>query len=87
MVQPLQPQVLDRLTQHIRAERVGMNKRIRVQNRAVDVRFGGEIHDRIDIVALDRLAHGGCIADIAAHKRKAGVAFSRREILEVAGVG
>ena len=70
------------------AEDVGAQKRLRVVDRAVDVRLGSEVHDRVDAAGrIDGRADRGRVADAALHEAVARIVGNRREVLQVAGVG
>ena len=63
------------------AERVGVDERVGLGDRAVDVRLGGEVDDRVD--ALDRVGDGGRVLDGAVHEPDVEVL----EVLAPARVG
>jgi hypothetical protein len=58
-----------------------------VHDRLIDVCFGGEVDDRIDIVILDGCAYGIDIADIALNEGKMRVGLQIGHIFEAASVG
>ena len=63
-----------------------MHKRERVIDRAIHVRLGGKMHDRLRAMLVQQFSHQGSIADIAANKS----GFVRRhhgDRVQVAGVG
>ena len=78
-----------RLEQHVDADDPGRQERLRVEDRAVDVRFGGEVDDRVR--RRDERPDDGRVGDVAAHEREPrghlGVVADRREVRLVAGVG
>jgi hypothetical protein len=76
----------DGLEQDERAAHVGIDSGSRGQNAAIDVRFGGEMHDRIGS-RLERLVHGVRITDVGTYERVSGIVFDRSQILEIAGIG
>ena len=49
--------------------------------------FGGEVHDRVDPVFMEQGFDRGAIADVALHKRVAGIGIGRGQTRAVAGVG
>ena len=53
-----------------RAENVGLQKHFRIFNRAVDVTFGGKVHDRIGVLLLKEFVNGFAIANIHLTKAK-----------------
>ena len=72
----------------MRAEDVGVQERLGLRYRAVDVRLGGEVHDRLHAAStLDSRAHGRSVADVALHEAVARVVGDGEQVLEVAGVG
>ena len=70
---------------HVGAEAVGAHEGVGVDDRAVDVALGGEVHHRV--VARHGRGHGLAVADVALHERVAGVVGDVGEAREVAGVG
>ena len=74
-----------RLEQHEGTERVGAHEGVRLEDRAVDVRLGGEVDDRLG--ALDRRRDGGRVLDRAVHERESRVGFDILEVLATPGVG
>ncbi len=67
----------------------GRQERLRVQDRTVDVGFGGEVDDRID--RRHERSHDRRVGDVAAHEREPGghlgVVADGREVRFVAGIG
>ena len=51
-------------------ENVGLQKHFRIFNRAIDVAFGGKIHDRIGVLLLKKVINGLAIANINLTKAK-----------------
>jgi hypothetical protein len=71
--------------QHLSAAHVRPHHRLRVLDRAVDVRLGGEVVDQV--AAFHDLADDDRIADVAAHELVAWIVLHRRQVLQIAGVG
>ena len=71
------------------ADDPGREERLRIEDRAVDVRFGGEVDDRVGLG--DERPDDGRIGDVAANEAQAlghlRVVADRREVRLVAGVG
>src|SRR3984893_1211710 len=53
---------------------------------SIDVRFRGEMDNRIDSLALDDVVHRRAVADIALYEREALVVRERLEVRQIAGV-
>ena len=53
----VQPERLRRLQERMRADDIGADEIIGPQDRAIDMRFGGEVHQRIDL-RLEQFPHG-----------------------------
>ena len=70
----VQPQALRRLEQRMRADDIGADEIIGPEDRAIDMRFGREVHQRIDLMSLEQRAHRGLVADVAAHEHVARIA-------------
>jgi len=51
------------------------------------VRLGRKVHNRVDVVLLDRLMHLGGIADIPQDKGKAGILGHILKVIRVACIG
>src|ERR1019366_6365327 len=81
------PERLGHLEQHMRTDDVGADEIIGPEDGTVDMRFCGEMHQRIDVVLFARRSHGAFVANVAAHKYVTGITLESREILELAGVG
>ena len=56
------PRVARGLEQHVGAEDVGLDELARRLDRAVDVRLGGEVDDRV--AALDAVGDGVAVGDV-----------------------
>ncbi len=64
-----------------------MQERLGLGDRAVDVRLGGEVHDRVDAAGrVDGGVHGLAIADVAAHERVARVILDGLQVVGIARV-
>jgi hypothetical protein len=63
--EPLHAMLARRFEEHLGADDVGVNEIRRIGNAAVDMRLGGEVHDRVELVPgkdrLDRLAIGNVL--------------------------
>ena len=79
------PALAHGLQQREHAEDVGAQEAVRLHQRTIDMRLGGEVHDGVH--AAQRLAHQRGVADIALHERVARVALDVGEIRGIAGVG
>ena len=73
--------------QRERAAEIGANHRLRREDAAVDVRFGGEVHDGIRLFFANGCSTTIGVADVAVHKAVALIAIDRRQILQIPGVG
>jgi hypothetical protein len=71
--------------EHERPDRVRRDERVRLRDRAVHVRFGGEVDDGVDL--CDRRVDGVGVLDPRAHEGEARVGDQVREVLLPAGVG
>src|SRR5450631_4045256 len=71
----------------MRAEHIGADEIIGTEDRAIDVRFGREVHHRIDAMLLEQRAHRSLITDVAAHEQIARIALQAGKVLEIPGVG
>ena len=80
-----QPVLAGRLEQDERAERVGPHERVGLGDRAIDVRLGGEVDDRVG--ARDCAGNSGRILDRPLEEREARVVLDVAEILVAPGVG
>src|SRR3954449_10339747 len=69
------------------ADDVGFDEIPGPDDRAVDVAFGGEVHDGARPVALERLLDEGPISDVPANEGMPGIATKLVEIAQIAGVG
>ena len=87
LVVALQLELARRLQQHVGAVDVGLDEGVRVHDRAVDVRLGREVDDRVDLVRLQRLSHRLCVADVALHEGVARIVVDVQQVVQVAGVG
>ena len=77
-------QLLHRLEQREHAEDVGPEKRVGLHQRAVDVRFGGEVDDGVD--PPDDVAHDLRVADVALHERVPRIVGEVGQVRRVPGV-
>ncbi len=73
------------VAQDARAERVGGDERVGIDDRAIDVRLGGEVDDRV--VARHVLHDGVVVADVALDEATPAVVEHIADVVEVAGVG
>src|SRR6185436_7747737 len=65
---------------------VGPHERVRGHDAAIDVRFGGEVEDRIDSVIGEHARDRGAIADVAVNELEPRVVHHTIEVREVTGV-
>jgi hypothetical protein len=72
-----------RFEQSERAPEVGLECRIRREDRAVHVRLGGEVHNRDRTTLRRQQIHQRRVGDIAANKAVSWVAGHCREVLQV----
>ena len=73
------------LEENVRPERVGSQEGPRVDDRTIDVRLGGEVHQCLRARA-DRLAHRRRIADVALDKAISRIPFDLAQVLRIGGV-
>src|SRR5205814_8034920 len=83
----LRPHRARRFEQFVSSPDIRVDEWIRTVDRSVDVRFRGEVHDRIDTLALENVAHQVAIANVALHEAESLVLRHRFEARQVAGVG
>jgi len=69
------------------ADDVGLDERLGGIDRAVDVRLGREVHDRVDLVLREEAGDEFRVADAAVGENIARVRREVCEIRRVAGVG
>ena len=78
-----------RVEQDMDADDPGREERLRIEDRAIDVRFGGEVDDPVD--RRDERRDDGRIGDVAAHEAETGghlrIVADRGEVGLVAGIG
>ena len=67
------------------ADHVGHHEVGGAQDGPVDVRLGGEVHDRVDVA--DEVLHEGPVEDVALDEAQAVVLGDGSEVREVARVG
>jgi hypothetical protein len=71
------------------ADHAGRQERLRVKDRSVDVRFGGEVDDGVGVV--DQRPDDDRVGDVALDEAEPpgqlGIVEDRREVGHVAGVG
>ena len=73
----------DRLEDRVGADQVGLDERLGVVQRVVDVRLGREVHDGVAL--RDELVDQRAVADVAVHELD--LVLDRLQALAVAGVG
>jgi len=73
--------------QHLGAGDVGAHEGGGVDDAAVDVALGGEVHDHVGAVLGEHRVHRGRFGDVRPHERVALVLLDVGQVLEVAGVG
>jgi len=72
--------------QCVRADDIGLDEGLRPENRAIDMRFGGEVHHRKRFVLGEQLGDQGLIADVAVHEYMVTVGLQAVEVLGVPGI-
>ena len=76
-----------RAVQHIRrAEHIGPDKQLRLQNGTVHVGLRGKMHDDVDVILREHPADRVLVADIRLHKGVVRQIFHRSQIFRIAGV-
>jgi len=73
-----------RLAQHRGSLHIGVDECQRLHERAVDVRLGGKVDDRVDLRGEG--VHERGVADVAVDEPIAGCAIELGQVREVAGV-
>ncbi|CAM4515923.1 hypothetical protein KLAE6086_24945 [Klebsiella aerogenes] len=68
-------------------DQVGLDKRGRAINRAVDVAFGRQVHHDIRLEGIELRRNSSRVSNIGLGERVAFVAGYRRQRLEVTGIG
>jgi hypothetical protein len=81
------PIAADRFEQAIAADDIGVDERGRVEDRAVDVRLGREMDDRLGLVEVEQARDQLMVTDVAVDEGVRGVVGDGGEIAEIAGVG
>src|ERR1700733_12494572 len=71
----------------MRADHIGAYEVVRTQDRAIHMRLGRKVHERVDAMPLEQPADGILVADIPAHELEARVPFEAGETFDVARVG
>jgi len=84
---PVEPRRTRRVEQRLRSNHVGADERGRSGDGAIDVRLGGEVHDRIDCMRLEGAAHPFEIADVAVDEPDAPAAAQSFDAGEIARIG
>ncbi|MNV65932.1 hypothetical protein D3C71_1586560 [compost metagenome] len=69
------------------ADNVGLDEFARAVDRAVHMRFGGEVEDGARFVLGEQAADEFKVADVALHELVRGIAFQRRKVVGIARVG
>src|SRR5215472_2890100 len=75
------------LEQRLSAEHVGAQELRRVLERAVDVRLGGEVHDRPERLFTEQRGDALALADVTAHETDPAGVDEPGDAREIAGVG
>ena len=73
------------ITQDVRAVAVGPDERVGIDDGAVHMGFGGEVHD--GVVAGHRSGHGLAVADVALDEGESGIVVEAAQVVEVARIG
>ena len=76
-----------RLKQREGADEVGLDERIRAVDRAIDMAFGGKVHDHVGLRIGEEPAHRRRIDDVGFDKAIAGIPGDRGERGKIAGIG
>jgi hypothetical protein len=75
------------LEQRIGADNIGIDKRARSLDRAVDVAFGGKVHDPVGRKFGEMPLQGGRVANVGAHPLVARMVGQVVERAEASGIG
>jgi len=75
-----------RFKQRERADNVRVDERLGAIDRSIDMRFGGEVHDRIGMPIGEDASHGAGVRDVGAHERHARVFQRLLQVEEAARV-
>ena len=81
------PVIARALQQRQGADHIGLHERCGAVDRAIDVAFRCEIHDRIRTMLGEHLRDESAIADIALHEHMVGIAVQHRQGVEIARIG
>jgi hypothetical protein len=86
---PLQPApVLARGFEELEgAHHVGHHEIRRPVDRAIDVAFGGEVHDRLRPLLGEERVDQRAVGDVALHEAVARIALEARQVGGIAGIG
>ena len=76
-----------RFEQRERASQIGLEDRLRRQDAAVHVRFGGEVDDGVGRKLVQQGVHQRRVANVAVHEAIPRIGRHRLQVLEVPGVG
>jgi len=80
--------VIERLfEERVGARDIGLDEFARPVDRAVDMRFGGEMQHRIRLERTQQPGHDGAVANIAALKTVSRVLLDGLQRFEIGGVG
>ena len=79
--------VARRVEQRQRPVHVGVQERRLVDDAAIDVRLGGEVHDHVDPLLAQQARHRLAVGDVAALEAHARVREQIGQVREIAGVG
>ena len=81
------PIVARRLQETEGAHHIGAGERHRIFDGTIDVTFGGEVDDAVDVFLFEQTTHGGVVADVETGELIVRRVFHVGEIGQVAGVG
>src|SRR5580698_4917770 len=68
-------------------DHIGSDEIVGAQDRAIDMRFRGKVHQRVDLVLLEQRSYSGLIANVAFDEQIARVVRNVRKIVNIARIG
>ena len=81
------PAIERRLQQRERAEHVGLQKRLGIADRAVDMRLGGKMRHAGKFLFVEQTLHQRRVADVALHERDAAIGDQRLQAADIGRIG
>lgn len=80
------PIVAHCLEQGQSADHVGLDEGARAFDRTIDMAFGREVQHRVRLMFLQQASHERAVADVALDEDMVGIAFQRRQRVQIARI-